>query len=173
MASGDFIVNPQGITEMVTVADTSRVDLHTTVDLPFSFTMENVTYLDTVNMDLANLEMPELLEKLTLEMTFNSRMPFQLNMSLYAYNSENEMIMDTLLANAALIKASFDDKPATTEVSLVIDGDRLDNVLHSDRLIISYQLDSEGRHVNLNVNQKLDLAMKVRAKYNGNIEFEN
>lgn len=173
LVSGDFIVNPEGVTEMVTVVDTSRIDLHATVDLPFSFNVDDITYLDTVNMDVANLEMPDLIEELTLELTFSSMLPFDLNASFYMYNSEYDMVMDTLIADAVLIKASFDGRPATTEVTLFVNEDRVDNVLHSDRIIMLYQLDSEGREVDLNIEHRLDLSLKGRAKYNGIVEFEN
>ena len=172
-ASSDFIVNQAGVTEMVTISDTCRIGVRADLEIPFSFTADDITYLDTVNMDVANLEMPDLIEKLTLEMTFTSTLPVGLDASFFMYDSEREIVTDTLLTSATLIKASFDGQPATTEVTLEIDEDRIGNVLRSDRIIMSYLLDSEGHDVDLNVNQKLDLALKARAKYKGVVEFEN
>ena len=70
-----------------------------------------------------------------------------------------------------MIKASFDGKPTTTEVTLVVDEDRVDNVLHSDRIIMSYEIDTENHNMHLNINQRLDLSLKGRAKYKGNVDF--
>lgn len=170
-AASDFIVNPIGTTELVSVSDTCSVDTRVDFDIPFSFKVDDITYLDTVNMNLANLEMPDMIEELTLELTFTSTLPLNLNASFYMYNSENDIITDTLLVNAELIEASFDGKPNTTDVVLVIDEGRVENVLHSDRIIMSYQLDSDLHNVKLNSNQKLDLSLKARAKYNGNVVF--
>ena len=72
-------------------------------------------------MNVANLEVPELIKELTLELTFNSLLPFNLNASFYMFNSETGMVTDTLLGESKVIKASFDGKPATTEVTLVVD----------------------------------------------------
>jgi hypothetical protein len=36
---------------------------------------------------------------------------------------------------------------------------------------MAYWLDSDGNNVKLNVNQKLDMYLKVRAKYYDNVEF--
>ena len=171
LASGDFIVNPENVTDMVTIVDTNRIDLCADVEIPFSFKVGDVKYVDTVNMNLSNLKVPELIKELTLELTFNSLLPFHLNASFYMFNSETGMITDTLLGDSKVIKASFDGKPATTEVKLVVDEDRVENVLHSNRIIMSYKLDTENHNLYLNLNQKLDLSVKGRAKYKGNVDF--
>lgn len=171
LASGDFIVNPENVTDMVTLVDTNRIDLCADVEIPFSFKVGDVKYVDTVNMDVANLEMPELIKELTLELTFNSVLPFHLDASFYMFNSETGMVTDTLLGESKVIKASFDGKPATTEVTLVVDEDRVENVLHSNRIIMSYELDTEDHNLHLNLNQKLDLSVKGRAKYKGDVDF--
>ena len=62
-------------------------------------------------------------------------------------------------------------KPVTTEVKLVVDENRIENVLHSNRIIMSYKLDTENHNLYLNLNQKLDLSVKGRAKYKGNVDF--
>ena len=122
-------------------------------------------------MNLSNLKVPELIKELTLELTFNSVLPFHLNASFYMFNSETGMITDTLLGDSKVIKASFDGKPVTTEVKLVVDEDRVENVLHSNRIIMSYKIDTENHNLYLNLNQKLDLSVKGRAKYKGNVDF--
>ena len=171
LASGDFIVNPENHTDMVAISDTNRIDLCADVEIPFSFRVGDLKYVDTVNMNIDNLDMPELIKELTLELTFNSVLPFHLNASFYMYNSETGMVTDTLLGESKVIKASFDGKPTTTEVTLVVDEDRVENVLHSDRIIMSYELDTENHKMHLNINQKLDLSLKGRAKYKGNVDF--
>lgn len=170
-STSEFIVNPEGSSEMVTVYDTNRIDTRVSVEIPFSFAVDHIAYLDTVNMDLAHLELPDFLEQLTLEFSFTSTLPFNLKASFFMYDSENERITDTLLMDADLIQASFDASPVKTEVTLVIDEDRVEQVIHSNRIIMSYWLDSEAHEVDLNVNQKLDLFLKARAKYNNEVDF--
>lgn len=171
LASGDFILNPENYTDMVALVDTNRIDLCADVEIPFSFKVGDVKYVDTVNMNIDNLEMPELIKELTLELTFNSVLPFHLNASFYMFDSDTGMVTDTLLGESKVIKASFDGKPTTTEVTLVVDEDRVDNVLHSDRIIMSYEIDTENHNMHLNINQRLDLSLKGRAKYKGNVDF--
>ena len=170
-STSTFIVNPEGFSELVTVVDTSRIDTEVDVEIPFSFTVDDIAYLDTTKMDLSNLELPDLIEELTMDLTFISTLPLNLKASFYAYDSESERITDTLLDEGAVIRASLDGRPTTTDVSLVVDERRLENVMHSDRIIMAYWLDSDGNNVKLNVNQKLDMYLKVRAKYYDNVEF--
>ena len=84
---------------------------------------------------------------------------------------ENDRITDTLFVDAVVMSASLDGRPVTTNVSLVANESRLDHVLHSDAIIMSYLLDSGNKNVQLNVNQKVDMFLKARVKYNDTIEF--
>ena len=169
--SSNFIVNPEGLSGIVTVFDTNRIDTRVGVEVPFSFAADDIVYLDTADMSLEHLEMPEMIEKLTLELTITSTLPLDLKGSFFMFDSENDRITDTLLMGADIIQASYNGKPVKTDVMLVIDGDRVEKALHSDRIIMSYLIDSEARDVVLNVNQRLDLFLKVRAKYDGNIDI--
>lgn len=166
LSTSTFIVNPGGVSELVTVSDTCHIDTEIGVEIPFSFRVDDISYLDTVNMDLANLEMPEMIENLTLELTFVSTMPINMNASFFMYNSVNDRITDTLLVNAEMIKASDDGSPVSTHLTVNIDENRVGSVLHSDRIIMSYQLDSNMHKVVLNKDQKLSLFLKLKAKYN-------
>lgn len=171
-ATTNFIVNPEGIHEMVTVNDTTRIDTRINVEIPFTFAVDDITYLDTVNMNLANLELPDMIEQLTLEMMFTSTLPFTLKGSFFMYDSEHERITDTLLLDANLMEASFDGEPVKTDLTIVVDEDRMERVMHSNRIILSYELDSDAHDVDLNVNQKLDLYLKARAKYKADVELD-
>lgn len=170
-STSTFIVNPDGFSELVTVVDTCRIDARVDVEIPFNFNVDNVIYLDTTNMDLASLELPDMIEELTMELTFVSTLPLNLRASFYAYDSENDRITDTLLLDALVMRASLDGRPTTTNVSIVVDESRIEGVLHSDRIIMAYLLDSDNKYVELNVNQKVDMYLKVRAKYNDTVEF--
>jgi len=170
-STSSFIVNPEGFSELVTLVDTSRIDTRVDVEIPFSFTMDDIVYLDTTNMELANLELPDMIEELTLELTIVSTLPLNLKASFYAYDSENDRVTDTLLMDAVITRASLNGRPETTNVSLVVDESSVEEVMHSDHIIMAYLLDTDDRNVQLNVNQKVDMYLKVRVKYNDCIDF--
>jgi hypothetical protein len=169
--SSEYVVNPMGMAEMVTVVDTCSVDLKIDLNIPFAFEVDDVRYVDTIEMNLSELEMPDLIEKITLELTFNSTLPLNLNGQFYMYDSESGTVTDALLSDTRLIQASFDDQPTTTTVSIDIAEEKIENMLHSDRIIMAYGIDTEAHNVTLNANQKLELFAKARVKYNGIIEY--
>jgi hypothetical protein len=170
-ASSEFVVNPTGAAEMITVADTCSIDVKIDLEVPFSFRIDEVNYFDTVNMKLSEIDMPDLIEAITLELSFTSTLPLNLNGQFFMYDSENGVITDTLINNAQLIQASFDGQPTKTMVSVDITEGRVQNVLHSDRIIMAYALDTDAHDMKLNANQNLGLEIKGKVKYNGVVEF--
>ena len=171
--SSDFIVNPEGENEMVTVTDTCGIDVRVDVEVPFAFRVDDVSYLDTVEVNFSELELPDMIEQLTLELSFTSTLPLNMTGHFYMYDSENDVITDELLPDAQLIQASFDGQPATTNVSIDITEERVERVMKSDRIIMVYHLDTDAHDVKLNVNQMLEIFMKAKVKYDGVVELKN
>ena len=168
-----FIVNTSGMGDLITVYDTCDLDVRVDVSLPFSFIVNDVQYLDTVNLDLTELELPDMIEQLTLELTFNSTLPVDLKGQFYMYDSENEIITDTLIDDGKLIEASYDGQPTQTTLVIDITEERIERVLHSDRIVMRYLLDTDAHNVKLNANQRLTLFVKAKAKYNSVAEFND
>ncbi len=123
-------------------------------------------------MMLSELDSPEWIKKLTLELTLNSTLPFRLNGGFYMYDSERDEVTDILLQNATLLEASYDGQTKTTTVVLEVTEDRLQNVLRSDQIILDLAVDTESQDVSLNVNQTLNFFVKAKVEYDGNVEFE-
>ena len=89
------------------------------------------------------------------------------------YDSEHEVITDTLVEEGRMIEASFDGQPTHTTFSIDITEERIQDVLYSDRIIMQYMLDTDARDVKLNANQKLMLFVKAKAEYDTNAEYDN
>lgn len=165
-----FTLNPHGTAE-ASVADTCVIDLQIGVDIPFAFIASDVRYNDTVDIKLNEVEMPDLIESLNVDLDLTSTLPLNLNGWFYLYDSQNDMITDTLNPEGKLIMASYNEQPTSIEFSVEITEDRLDKVLQSDRLIMMYEVDTDARNVKLNANQKLSLSSKAKVRYKGNVEL--
>ena len=170
-AVSDFIVNPEGFSEVVSVADTCNIDVRVDVSIPFAFAVSDVHYLDTVKMDLSEIDFPDMIERITLDLTFNSTIPMNLGGKFYLYDSENDVITDILLEDDEIIKASFDGQPAVSSLSVDITDDRVAHFMSSDRIIMFYELDTDSRDVEINANQSLGAFIKAKVKYNGVVEI--
>ena len=166
-----ILLNPLASTDVVSVADTCVIDAQLGVDIPFAFRAADVRYTDTVDISVNEIEMPEMIEGITLDLGITSNLPFNLNGWFYLFDSQTGMITDTLNADGRLIEASFNGLPATTTVSLEITGVRLDNLLHSDQIIMQYEVDTDAHDVKLNAQQELSLSAKAKIKYDGVINI--
>jgi hypothetical protein len=169
-ATSNFIVNPSGMSDLVSVSDTCVIDVMIDTEIPFAFAMDDVRFVDTTDLKL-KIDAPEQIEKLTLELTFNSTIPLSLNAQFFTYDSETGQITDALVAEDRLINASYDGHPVTSEVTLEVTKDKVEHLVHSDRLISIYEIDTEAHDVCLKGEQQLGVFIKARVKYDGVVEF--
>lgn len=169
--ASSFFVNPLGLTDLVSVTDSCVIDVMADAEIPFDFALNDVHFVDTTMMDLSDAVDPEQVEKLTLELTFTSTIPLNLKVQFSTYDSETEQITAVLVDETKLVNASFNGQPVTTEVELELTREMADRLLHSDRLISTYWVDTDAHDVVLNGQQHLDVFMKARVKYNGIVEL--
>lgn len=173
--STDLILNPNGTHELVEVDEASSVDMRVHANVPFQFNIDDVHYIDTVNMRLSQIQSPEWIKKLTLELTFNSTIPFKLSGKFLLYDSEHGVVTYELLDDTTLIEPSYDGRPTTTQVTIEITDEAFiqNNIFNSDRIILDFDLDTESHDVVLNANQFLEFSLKTRVDYDGNVNFNN
>lgn len=169
-AVSNFVVNPSGMSDWVSVSDTCVIDVMIDAEVPFAFLVDDVRFVDTTELNL-NIEAPEQIEKLTLELTFTSTIPLDFNAQFFTYDYETGRITDTLVATDRLISASYDGKPVTTELKLEVTGEKVEHLNHSNGLISVYEIDTDAHDVCIKGDQRLDLFVKARLKYNGTVEF--
>ena len=158
-------VNPNGVSDLVSVSDTCGIDLKVDVSVPFAFKAESVHYLDTIGLNLSGIDSPKWVKKLTLGLTFVSTIPFRLNGTFYMYDSENNCVIGTLLQDATLIEASYDGSLCTTSVTVEITEKRLLDFFQSDSLIMDYGIDTESHGAVLNSGQFLRYSVKADVEY--------
>lgn len=165
MASSVFTVNPNGFSELVSVADTSSIDLKVDVAIPFAFNADEVRYCDTVGMKLDKIDSVEWVKKVTLELTLTSTIPLNVSGEFLAYDSVNHVVTDVLLHEMRLVGASYDGRPQTVSIPIVITQQRLKAFFESDHIIINIGVDTDGRDIVLNADQRLRYAIKADVEY--------
>ena len=170
LISSAFTVNTEEMFDLVKVSDTCNIDLLVDVTIPFSFVSE-VRYQDTVDIVLSEIEDLDLLEKLTLELSFTSTIPLNLEGNFKLYNSNNECVTVVLLENATLIPASYDGRPSSVAVEIEIDDNDLKDAMQSNQIILSFDLDTNAHNVTLNADQSLQFFAKAKVKYGGTVEY--
>jgi len=169
-AVSNFVVNPSGMSDWVSVSDTCVIDVMIDAEVPFAFVVDDVRFVDTTDLNL-NIEAPDQIEKLTLELTFTSTIPLDFKAQFFTYDFDTGRITDTLVAKDRLICASYDGKPVTTELALEVTGEKVEHLNHSNGLISVYEIDTDAHDVSINGDQQLGLFVKARVKYNGTVDF--
>ena len=180
-ATSNFILNPDGLTNRITVADTCSLAVKADVDIPLSFTVNEVHYFDTVIFNLSEnlsgslpmLESGDWIKKLTLDLDLTSNIPLDLEGRILMYNSENGEVMDILADNVVLVSASLDGQPVNHSVSIEVTNDRIERMMKSDRMILDFDVDTQAREIDLNANQFLHFFVKCKVGYDGIIDIKS
>lgn len=171
--NGAVDFNPDAAESLIVIYDTSAISLGVDAVIPMQFNIPNVAYIDTLDLDLGEISAPELVEKIVLNILFDSEMPFNLNAQFYALNSMTGQVSDALLENELAIKGSFDGQPAKSEVDVAITQDLLKKLLESDKLIMRFGVNTNNNNVYLNLNNGLGLTLKADVFYGGSLDFND
>ena len=171
--ASDFIINPSGSTELVTVSEAGQIDFLIDVEIPMAFRVYEVRYMDTVEMQIDSIKAPEWVKKLTLELTFVSTIPFDMGGQFLMYDSNTHQVTEVLLDEPMMIQASYDGQAMQSTVFIEVTEEKLQHVLNSDGMILDLKLDTEGNNVVLNANQGMQFFTKAKVEYDGIVEFEN
>ena len=169
--ASDFIINPEGVSELVSVSDTCEIDVRVDVSFPIAFRADEVHYRDTLGLRMDEISMPEWVKKLTLELTFDSTIPFDFHGLFMTYDTVSGMVTEMLLDDACLIAASYDGRPNKSSIAIEVTDERLQAVLRSNKLILDLGLDTDGHDIKLDVDQGLGYHLKAKVEYDGVVEL--
>ncbi len=172
-SASDFIINPSGSTDVVTVNDADQIDVLVDLEIPMAFRVYEVHFMDTIEMQIENIKTPEWVKKLTLELTFVSTIPFNMGGRFLMYDSNTHQVTEVLMDEPKMIQASYDGQATQSTVLIEVTEEKLQHFLNSDGMILDLQLDTEGNKVVLNANQGMQFFTKAKVEYDGIVEFEN
>jgi hypothetical protein len=113
------------------------------------------------------------IKKLTLDLDFDSTIPFDLDGRFLMYDSKTEQVTGALLDETTLIRASYDGQPSKTTVSIELTESQYQDMLDSDKLILDLRLDTDSHDVVLKSDQRLQFCAKAKVEYDDTIELEN
>ena len=170
---GSVDFQSDGSDRLIIVYDTSAIGFAVDAVVPMQFNIPNVTYIDTLDLNMGEISAPEVVEKIVLDILFNSEIPFNLKAQFYTLNSQTGQVTGALLDNELVINGSFDGRPVPSEASISITHDRLKQLLESDKLIMHYGIDTDNHDVFLNLDTGLGLTLKADVYYGGSLNLNN
>lgn len=167
--AGEVVFNPNGLDYLVTLQDTSTIGIKADIVLPLKFNIPNVTYTDTIDMNVSEIEAPEMIQHVLLYVDFVSELPFNISAQLFTIDPETHLISDSLFTDYQNIEGSFNGRPVKTEKTVMVTHDLLSHVMQSDKLYLKLGVDTDGNDVQLNLEDKLKVTLKADVLYDGNV----
>lgn len=168
-ASGEFIFNPEGMENLVTVYDTSSIGVAAEAVVPMKFNIPGVYYLDTLSMRLSEIDYPQAIQEVILHLAFDSEIPFNLKAQLFTMDSVTGVVTDSLFENDHFIAGAFEGRPVRTEASISVTQKRLASLFAANKLIMRFAIDTDNRDVVLNLEDGMGVALKMDVIYDGEL----
>lgn len=170
---GEAVFNPGGVSNDIVIRRTSVLGLGVGVEIPFSFESdEGVFYLDTFDIDISKVEVPDLVNKVVLHITFDSKFPFNLDAQLYTLD-DNDQITGQILDNGLDIDAWVSGAPVVTNTNVSVTHESLNRLFESKKLLLKAGLNTGGTTASINVNNSLGLTLKADVIYGGELDIHN
>ena len=168
--TGDFIMNPEGFSESVTLYDTASIGLEAEGVIPLKFNVPGVVYRDTIDLNLSNLKTPDMINEVLLSVAFDSELPFNLQAQLYTVDAETGLVTDSLFTNEHFINGSFNGASVRTESVISVTHQRLANLMSANKLYMRFGVDTNGKDVYLDLEDALGVTLKADIIYGGDIK---
>lgn len=167
--SGEFILNPDGFGETITLYDSASLGLAAEGVIPMRFNVPNVVYMDTIDMDMSKINSPEVIKEVILSVAFESELPFNLKAQLYTLDPTTGQVTDSLFTNEHFINGSFTDAPVRTETTISVTHKKLTNLMSANKLFMRFGVDTDGKDVYLDLDDALGVTLKADIIYDGNL----
>ena len=168
-----MIINPEGGTKLITINDDSSLGVVVDAMIPFQFNIPSVSYLDTIDINLSDINAPDLVQEVILGIIFKSEMPFNFDAQFYTVDGLTGQISDSLIANGLRINGSFDGIPVTTTADVSITQKRLNSLMAANKLIMRLGVNTQNQNVYLNLDNAMEVILKADVIYDGEIEIGN
>lgn len=164
--------NPEGQDNLISITDQSKLGLIIDAMIPLQFNIPNVTYQDTMDITMPSIATPDLVEKVSMKLSLDSELPFDLSVQLCTLDSNTGEITDSLLTEEQPVKGSYDGTPVTTDFTFDVTQERLKHLLTSNQLVMKFGLSTAQHTVWLNRANGLSVTLKGDVIYNGELNLE-
>ena len=166
-SSAVFALNPDSLNTVFEVADTTSIDTKIGVEIPLKFNVLGATYIDTVDMHLSNFESLDFFKEIVLNMLVCTDIPFNIRVKDYFCHSDSGEVTGTLFNDDLVLKGAFDGTMQESNITIALTQERIRQLLHSDKLIMHYHIDTEDHDVELNAKQRLLMALRAKVFCDG------
>lgn len=167
--NSNFIVNPNGFAAGdIHVDENSSLSLKIKTEFPTNLSIDNAVYRDTINNDLhgtfdfGNIEFIDIM---TLRIAITNLFPFEFTPSIDFLNSQTGETFHVNLNNLQLHGAYNNTPVETAPVYIDFRHDDAQKIIKSDKVILSFHIDTNGNDVEINTSQNVRIALGAKISY--------
>lgn len=172
-ASGRLDFNPEGVETLLRVNENSMLGLSVDAVVPMCFNVSNVSYIDTLDVNLSDITAPDLVKEVLLTILFDSEMPFTFSAQLFTLDSLTGRVTDSLLTNEMVVNGSFNGVPVPSEATISVTQSRLQHLFEANKMVMRLGMDTDNHDVMLNRRNGLGLTVKADVIYGGSVDINN
>lgn len=177
---GDAIINPQGLAAgSITIDEQSELFVTSKVEVFFESKFDHISYQDTMDFALGDVDFTSVIEEATFRLGLTNGIPLAGNVQIYFYDTVTHSTIDTLFINPRLFNAATVGPapyykviaPAKSSPQFItFEETRFKKLKDAHKMIIKYKFNSDdpNKIIRLYDDQKLDIRLGVKVKYNTN-----
>lgn len=177
---GDAIVNPLGLSAgSIFIDEHAELYVSSKVEVNVESKFNYISYRDTMNFTPQEISFLDIIEEATVRLSLTNGIPMSGTLQLYFYDSEKDLIIDTLLVSPQLFREAIVGGPpnyyVTTQTTMPpkyisMSGERYKKIMEADKIIVETKLFSNNPEeiIRIYSNQKINFGLSVKVKYNTN-----
>ena len=138
-----------------------------------------VEYIDTIDFQMDDVKYNQVIEEAVLRLAIVNGIPLSGEAQLYFYDSQQNIIIDTLMPSPQIFRAATSAgapdyqviSPTTSVPKLItITGSQFTEILKADKIFVRCKLYSENPNniIRIYQNQKMSIRLGAKIKYNTN-----
>ena len=129
--------------DKISISDTSAIDVIADIEMPFSFKISDLRYIDTLNVSFdGNGISSDMIDSLEFYLDFNNRIPLEVDVQ--ALFMRNGVVLDSLFGNDHIIP--YNDNPYAQNYNTIlctVTEDKMHNVLRANKMILRLGVSTE------------------------------
>jgi len=177
---GNAIINPLGMSAgTITIDDQAAVYVTSRIEVGLESKFDYVEYMDTIDFQMDDVKYNQVIEEAVLRLAIVNGIPLSGEAQLYFYDSQQNIIIDTLMPSPQIFRAATSAgapdyqviSPTTSVPKLItITGTQFTEILKADKIIVRCKLYSENPNniIRIYQNQKMSIRLGAKIKYNTN-----
>lgn len=177
---GNAIINPLGMSAgTITIDDKAAVYVTSRIEVGLESKFDFVEYIDTLDFEMDDVKYNQVIEEAVLRLAIVNGIPLSGEAQLYFYDSQQNIIIDTLMTSPQIFHAATSAgapdyqviSPTTSIPKLItLTGSQFSEILKADKIIVRCKLYSENSNnvIRIYQNQKMSVRLGAKVKYNTN-----